>query len=96
MRLWSVIRLAHNGILALLQRPTCLLTEQTCVHCSFLRVGSLIMVLHDPSDVLLEAAKMLNYTKQDLLSTAVFAAFMLSWVILRLVYFPFWIVQSTW
>lgn len=61
----------------------------------FLRVGSMIMLLHDPSDIILEVTKMLNYAEWELSSTVMFVVFMLSWLLTRLVYFPFWIVWST-
>lgn len=55
----------------------------------------MIMVLHDPSDIILEVTKMLNYAEQELPSTIMFVVFMLSWFLTRLVYLPFWIVWST-
>lgn len=55
----------------------------------------MIMVLHDPSDIILEVTKMLNYAEWELSSTVMFVVFMLSWFLTRLVYFPFWIVWST-
>ena len=64
-------------------------------HCRFVRVGPMIMVVHDPSDICLEAAKLLNYAKWEQSSTVMFGVFMLSWLVTRLVWFPFWIVWST-
>lgn len=61
----------------------------------FLRVGSMIMILHDPSDIILEVTKMLNYAEWEQMSTVMFAVFMASWFFTRLVYFPFRIVWST-
>ncbi|KAK9811896.1 hypothetical protein WJX72_012030 [[Myrmecia] bisecta] len=61
----------------------------------FVRVGSSIMVLHDACDIFLEGAKMLNYLKFEKTSTAVFVVFVIVWIALRLVYFPFWIIHST-
>lgn len=55
----------------------------------------MIMLLHDPSDIILEVAKMLNYAEWEQTSTVMFAVFMASWFLTRLVYFPFWIVWST-
>lgn len=54
------------------------------------------MVLHDPSDIILEVTKMLNYAEWELTSTVMFVVFMASWFLTRLVYFPFFIVWSTW
>ena len=55
----------------------------------------MIMVLHDPSDIILEVTKMLKYAECELPSTVMFVVFMLSWLLTRLVYFPIWIVWST-
>ena len=63
--------------------------------CRFLRVGSIIMVLHDVSDILLECAKMFNYCHKDAVADILFGLFMLSWAVLRLVYFPGWVIWST-
>lgn len=61
----------------------------------FLRVGSMIMILHFPSDILLDLAKLFNYADWEQTTTVLFVVFMASWVLTRLIYFPFWIVWST-
>lgn len=61
---------------------------------SLLRVGAVIMLLHDISDIPLEAAKMLNYVRWEEGSTAMFAVFVVAWVATRLVYFPFYVIRS--
>ena len=53
------------------------------------------MVLHDVSDILLECAKMFNYCQKDTVADSLFGLFMLSWALLRLVYFPGWVIWST-
>lgn len=53
------------------------------------------MVLHDPSDIILEVTKLLSYAKWEKVSTGMFVVFMASWFFTRLVYFPFWVVWST-
>ena len=58
-------------------------------------MGSVIMVLHDVSDILLECAKMFNYCHKDTVADILFGLFMLSWALLRLVYFPGWVIWST-
>lgn len=62
---------------------------------NFLRVGCIILLLHDACDVLMEVAKMLKYVNQDSLGSAVFGVFMLTWILFRLIYFPFWVIWST-
>ncbi|MQL69915.1 hypothetical protein Taro_002217 [Colocasia esculenta] len=61
----------------------------------FARVGSVVLALHDASDVFLELGKMCKYGGYDFIATIAVALFALSWVLLRLTYFPFWIIRST-
>lgn len=52
------------------------------------------MLLHDPSDIFLEAAKLLNYAGLELPSVAAFAGLLCSWLALRLVLLPLWVIRS--
>lgn len=52
------------------------------------------MLLHDINDVLLEAAKILNYAAFEAASTCVFVCFMASWVVLRIWIFPVYVINS--
>ncbi|KAF3331463.1 LAG1 longevity assurance 3 [Carex littledalei] len=61
----------------------------------FARVGSVVLAIHDASDVFLEIGKMSKYTHCELLASVVFLLYVLSWVLLRLIYFPFWVLWST-
>lgn len=61
----------------------------------FARVGSIVLALHDGSDVFLEIGKMSKYTGVECLASVAFILFVLSWIILRLIYYPFWILRST-
>ncbi|KAL0372549.1 UNVERIFIED_CONTAM: ASC1-like protein [Sesamum calycinum] len=61
----------------------------------FARVGSVVLALHDASDVFLEIGKMSKYSGAEALASFSFVLFVLSWVILRLIYYPFWILWST-
>ncbi|CAH9110686.1 unnamed protein product [Cuscuta epithymum] len=61
----------------------------------FARVGSVVLAIHDGSDILLEIAKMSKYSGAEALASFSFVLFVLSWVLLRLIYFPFWILWST-
>lgn len=61
----------------------------------FARVGSVVLALHDASDVFLELGKMSKYGGAENLASFSFILFVLSWIILRLIYYPFWILWST-
>eukprot|EP00252_Welwitschia_mirabilis_P020832 TRINITY_DN5195_c0_g1_i3.p1 TRINITY_DN5195_c0_g1~~TRINITY_DN5195_c0_g1_i3.p1 ORF type:complete len:301 (+),score=30.84 TRINITY_DN5195_c0_g1_i3:406-1308(+) len=59
------------------------------------RIGSIVLFLHDICDVLLEFSKMVNYMGLELVPTFTFAGFLVSWVVLRLIYYPYGIIRST-
>ncbi|KAK3442848.1 hypothetical protein EUGRSUZ_B03093 [Eucalyptus grandis] len=61
----------------------------------FARVGSVVLALHDASDVFLEIGKMSKYIGAEMVASGAFLLFVLSWIILRLIYYPFWIIWST-
>ncbi|KAK9116291.1 hypothetical protein Sjap_015238 [Stephania japonica] len=61
----------------------------------FARVGSIVLALHDASDIFLEMGKMSKYSGCEGLASFTFILFVLSWIILRLIYYPFWILWST-
>lgn len=62
---------------------------------SFARVGSVVLALHDGSDVFIEVGKMSKYSGYERVASVSFVLFVLSWTLLRLVYYPFWILWST-
>ncbi|CAB4320802.1 unnamed protein product [Prunus armeniaca] len=62
---------------------------------SFFRIGSIILALHDASDVFMEAAKVFKYSEKELAASVLFGFFALSWLILRLIFFPFWVIRSS-
>uniref|UniRef100_A0A8C6ML49 Ceramide synthase 5 n=1 Tax=Nothobranchius furzeri TaxID=105023 RepID=A0A8C6ML49_NOTFU len=61
---------------------------------NMLRAGTLVMCVHDTSDIFLEAAKLANYAKYQRLCDGLFVLFSFSFFLTRLVIFPFWIVYS--
>lgn len=61
----------------------------------FARVGSVVLALHDASDVFLEIGKMSKYIGAEGIASLSFILFVLSWILLRLIYYPFWILWST-
>ncbi|EFH66929.1 hypothetical protein ARALYDRAFT_890127 [Arabidopsis lyrata subsp. lyrata] len=61
----------------------------------FARIGSVILALHEISDVFLEIGKMCKYSGAEAMTSVSFVLFFLSWTALRLIYYPFWILWST-
>ncbi|KAL8137200.1 hypothetical protein V2J09_003201 [Rumex salicifolius] len=61
----------------------------------FARVGSIVLALHDASDVFLEVGKMSKYIGAEGVASFSFIIFVLSWILLRLTYYPFWVLWST-
>jgi len=61
----------------------------------FSRAGSMVLALHDASDVFLEIGKLTKYCGSEIVPSISFLIFALSWLILRLIYFPFFIIWST-
>ncbi|KAK4284606.1 hypothetical protein QN277_001413 [Acacia crassicarpa] len=62
---------------------------------SFFRIGSIVLALHDASDVFMEAAKIFKYSEREFFASVFFGFFALSWLILRLVFFPFWVIKAS-
>ncbi|XP_054039041.1 ceramide synthase 5 isoform X2 [Rissa tridactyla] len=62
---------------------------------NMVRVGTLVLCLHDASDFLLEAAKLANYAKYQRLCDAFFMLFGVVFIVTRLGIYPFWILNTT-
>jgi ceramide synthetase len=58
------------------------------------RPGSVILAIHDATDIFLEVGKMAKYSSCEWLAVLAFVLFAASWVLLRLIFFPFWILRS--
>lgn len=54
----------------------------------FLRFGSIVLIVHDAVDYWLAAAKMAKYSRKQTLCEVLFAIFVVSWYIFRLIIFP--------
>ncbi|XP_073525932.1 uncharacterized protein [Phyllobates terribilis] len=61
----------------------------------FSRIGSIVLALHDASDVFMEAAKVFKYSDYELAASVCFGFFAVSWLILRLIFFPFWVIKTS-
>ncbi|XP_037539425.1 ceramide synthase 2 [Nematolebias whitei] len=63
---------------------------------NFIRIGTLVIIVHDSTDVLLECAKVFNYAKWHQTANAIFVVFSVLFMGTRLVFFPFWLIHCTW
>ncbi|XP_030621502.1 ceramide synthase 2 isoform X2 [Chanos chanos] len=63
---------------------------------NYIRVGCLVMLVHDASDVFLESAKLFNYAKWEKTCNTIFVMFAIVFMVTRLIIFPFWIIHCTW
>ncbi|XP_075867683.1 ceramide synthase 2 isoform X2 [Nelusetta ayraudi] len=71
-----------------------LLSFSWCVN--YIRIGTLVMLVHDASDVLLESAKLFNYAKWEKTCKILFILFSIVFMVTRLIIFPFWLIHCTW
>jgi len=62
--------------------------------CRYTRIGSVVMLLHDPSDIFLEAAKISQYLGHESTATLLFVLLLLTWMVTRLSLLPFWLIRS--
>ncbi|CDO41071.1 TLC domain-containing protein [Caenorhabditis elegans] len=62
---------------------------------NFVRVGTLILLSHDVSDVFLEGGKLVRYDAHNKnMTNFMFVLFFSSWVATRLIYYPFIVIRS--
>ncbi|KAL1357413.1 hypothetical protein HN51_009328 [Arachis hypogaea] len=61
----------------------------------FVRVGSVVLALHDATDVFLETGKMSKYSGAETMASIAFLLFVIFWTLLRIIYYPFWVLWST-
>ncbi|XP_034737840.1 ceramide synthase 2-like isoform X1 [Etheostoma cragini] len=62
---------------------------------NYVRVGTLVMLVHDSSDFLLESAKMLHYAGWTKTCDSLFVIFSLVFLVTRLVVFPCRVIHTT-
>lgn len=62
---------------------------------NYVRIGTVVMLVHDSSDFLLESAKMLHYAVWTRTCDSLFVVFALVFLVTRLVVFPCRVIHST-
>ena len=62
--------------------------------CGFHRIGILVLFCHNINDIFLEAAKVFNYLGFELLANINFGLLIISWILSRLYFLPFYVVKS--
>lgn len=61
---------------------------------NFVPMGSMVLLVHDVCDVFMEAAKLCRYINWNQTSTILFGIFVVLWILMRVIYFPLWLVRS--
>ncbi|KAL7644524.1 UNVERIFIED_CONTAM: hypothetical protein RMT77_005357 [Armadillidium vulgare] len=62
---------------------------------NLVRIGSVMLVLFDLADVLLQLTKMCIYIGNQPICNVIFSIFAATWIITRDFIFPFWIMRNT-
>lgn len=58
------------------------------------RIGTLVILVHDISDIFLDGAKLIKYSGYQKVCDTVFGLFSISWMVTRLGIYPFWIIRK--
>lgn len=64
--------------------------------CNLIRGGSLVLIIHDFSDVFMEAAKIFKYIKWQRGCDTCFGLFFIVWTVTRLMIFPGYLIKNFW
>lgn len=62
---------------------------------NYIRIGTLVMAIHDVSDVFLEGAKCLHYLNYKNTAELIFVVFAITFIVSRIIIFPFWILHTS-
>ncbi|KAK7474762.1 hypothetical protein BaRGS_00033994 [Batillaria attramentaria] len=63
--------------------------------CNFVRVGTLVLVVHDIADPWLAIAKMAQYSNHQTICEAFFGVFIVVWILSRCVVYPIWVLNTS-
>lgn len=61
--------------------------------CNLIRMGSLVLILHDVADIFLESAKMTKYIGWQRTCDVLFVIFTVIWIVSRIGIYPMWILK---
>ena len=61
-----------------------------------MKIGTMVFLCHDVNDIFLESAKLARYAQRELTASAIFVAFVISWLASRILYFPLFVIRSAW
>uniref|UniRef100_A0A8C8SS04 Ceramide synthase 3 n=1 Tax=Pelusios castaneus TaxID=367368 RepID=A0A8C8SS04_9SAUR len=72
------------------------ITLMACSWCAnYIRIGTLVIIVHDTADFWLESAKMFNYAHWEKTCNVLFVIFSGVFFITRIIIFPLWILRGT-
>lgn len=63
---------------------------------NMVRVGHIILILHDSVDIFIDLAKVLRYDNRKMALNVCFVTILLIWTTTRVIYYPFWVLRSIW
>uniref|UniRef100_A0A0N5AM97 TLC domain-containing protein n=1 Tax=Syphacia muris TaxID=451379 RepID=A0A0N5AM97_9BILA len=61
---------------------------------NMIRVGTLVLFSHDIADIFIEMGKLFRYARWNTALKVDYVVFMITWILTRLIYYPFWIIWS--
>lgn len=63
-------------------------------HMRFTRIGCMVFLLHDVSDIPVDLSKLANFLKWKVTSVICFISLLVTWILARLIVLPFYVVKS--
>ena len=62
---------------------------------NFIRIGTLVLLIHECGDIPLLIAKIFVILKKKWLTDVIFVIFVITWIITRIIIYPLWILRSS-
>jgi len=62
----------------------------------YVKIGGIVLALHDVNDVLLESGKLFVYLKWVTIANNIFKALLSCWIVTRILIYPIKVIHSTW